>query len=152
VKENAMSMTRRDMLAAAVVGGLATTGAAHADEKPKERPKLMTPEEVAKDRPAVEVTVRFRVEDGGTLGGVMPEGSPPYEPVVLESAAAKGGKGRMSVLIGGRALVHIHHLGIDQPVAYFRGKVVAATGKVHYQQTGYQIVVDNLDHFEVKAS
>jgi hypothetical protein len=169
VEEDAMSMTRREVLAAAVAGGLVAASAAQADEKkPRERPTPLTPEQVEKDRPDGEVSVTFAVEEVGLLRGPIEKGDPPYMPISLGTKAGlKDRRSKLYIVLVGKALVHVHDLGISDPTAHFRGRSIEVKGKVQYASyprvtkpngavevqadnyPQYEIVIDSLDNFRV---
>jgi RNA polymerase sigma factor (sigma-70 family) len=129
----------------------------------KKEPDMLTPEEAIEQRSKEKRTVRFKV----TKVIVQPLEGPqsvgynegPYIRLIY-------GKD-FSVLLRGPASYHIERLGID-PAKHFSGKSVRVTGRVlpdpvqiirfdngpptvveNDKGPPYQIVVDNLDQFEV---
>jgi hypothetical protein len=130
-----------------------------------EERKVLTPEQVEKDRPQGEVTISFRVEGFGLLDGVIPVGQPPHLPISVEATAnLKDRRNKLYVVLVGKALTQVHRLGIDDPGKHFGGRTIEATGKVRYitlpqitrdgkveipadSYTHYEMVIDSLDNF-----
>jgi hypothetical protein len=121
-------------------------------------------EQLETGRPQGEVTVAFRV--GEVALRPIAAGQPPYQPIALDAAGRlRDVRNRLHAVLTGKALTQIHRLGINDPVKHFRGRIVAATGKVRYitlhqigedgkpnpgdPYTHYEMVIDRLDHLRV---
>jgi hypothetical protein len=94
--------------------------------------KVLFPEQVEDDRPKGEVTVAFRVVEVTLLDGPI-QGGQPHQPISLRAAGwLKAVRSKLCVVLVGKALTQVHHLGINDPVKYFFGRTVEATGKFRY--------------------
>src|SRR5579871_5496087 len=147
------------LLVAGAVALLSCTGGLQG--APREKPpRRLSIAEVEKERPDRVVTVQFRVEETGRLLTLRREGDPPYDPIQLLASLTQDKRGKFQVTIVGKALVHLHSVGIAKPAEHLRGKVVEVTGKVRavkYPQitrgdqveiskdnwTNYEMVMDN---------
>jgi hypothetical protein len=151
------------ILAAAAVTLLLVGPTALSGAEPERRPKPLTPEQVEKDQPKGEVTVRFRVNFVGSVSGGLRAGEPAYLPILLQSESFLENNGKFYVVLVGKALANVHRLGIHNPAEYFRGKTVEATGRVRYLKspgegrveipenahTDYEMIIADPDHFAV---
>ncbi|MBX9623537.1 MAG: sigma-70 family RNA polymerase sigma factor [Gemmataceae bacterium] len=142
---------------------------ADAPKKAAEEPKVFSPEQLEKDRPKGKVTVRFRVEEVGLIvGGLNPEGAPPYPPISLETVAGlKDRRSKCYAMLVMAALDHVHRVGVGDPAKHFRGRTVEVTGTVDYltlpritrpdgsvevpedNYPQYQVVITDLKQFRV---
>lgn len=110
--------------------------------------------------------LQFRVEETGILFAPRREHDPPYDPIQLEAGVTQDKRGKFQVTLVGKALVHLHSVGIQKPAEHLRGRVVEVTGKVRVVQypqiphdgkvevpkdnwTNYEVVIDSLDKFYV---
>jgi hypothetical protein len=128
----------------------------------------LSPEKVEAERPQGTVTVRFRVATGAVLTGLARPEDPPYMPILLDAGAKlKDPRNRLYVVLCGKALAHVHNLGLGNLEEHFVGRTIEATGKVRYLAlpqitkrdgtvetpadsfTHYEIQVQSLDDFRV---
>src|SRR5262245_34851149 len=121
------------VLVAGAAALLACTGALRG-APPDQPPWRSSVEEVEKERPEGTITVQFRVEETGILLSPRRESDPPYDPILLEAKATQDKRGKFQVILVGKALVHLHGVGIEKPAEHLRGRVVQVTGKVRAVQ------------------
>jgi hypothetical protein len=140
-------------------GTAALPPAALAQEKhaqAQKNDKVVTPEQVIKEKPKETVQVEFRVADVGRILAQVKKGEEIEPPLQLfaedNEMALRKVDDSFSVVVLGKAVRHLKRVGIEDPTEHFRGKVVRLTGTVRVMPrtkgTGYELWVERLDQIE----